>query len=726
MRYCLMLLLGFSHIMSTAQQDSLFDKLQMERILFRHDVLDMTNTYAQRVFEDEIGNIWIADNTGIYVFDGYQAVDFSEMLRTNYDFAIPKVRYFAVLTDTLGNIWMGGKKGLFVFNKYTHEKTIITPYEDLNLEYPSTNQTYHLIQHGNLVYNCTRGGFFAINIYSKKIEFHAITAGLPPAPLLKESTVKVVYPDEKNEIIWGTCFYGYFRYNRLKDTMDLFSSDFKNVAHYYGLPDKQFFYDGFFRGDTIICPSYGHGMVYFDTLNKTYQHYIWDGTGTQDSLGKYERIKSFLPYDNSQIIINTESLGIGTFNLIDHNYTYHDPQDNAYPFRQIYMDMSYDRHGRIWVDKWRSKAPILPPKREAAHFINISKVATPREVFDQVSLFHKDSLSLKPGKEDISIDYTIINALHPKEITYDYQLSNKHADWQQNGNKRSIELSQLSNGSNILLIRARRGKELLAQKRLVLFKPTPFFHQPWFLISCAIALFILLFFLIRRYIQNIRNTEQQKAANHQQLLGLEAKALKNQMNPHFIFNSLNSIKSLIQESDDENAIHYLNQFSKFVRKVLSYSEQKQISLEEEIEMCRHYLEIEKLRFDQSFKFSIDITTNTDISFMKVPPLILQPFLENAIWHGLLHKEGERILSIQVCTEDNKVKCIIEDNGIGRKKAQQLKSQTTSARKSFGTQLILDRLKVSQEMYQNNFNLTIIDLEVDGEASGTRVELIMEI
>lgn len=217
-------------------------------------------------------------------------------------------------------------------------------------------------------------------------------------------------------------------------------------------------------------------------------------------------------------------------------------------------------------------------------------------------------------------------------------------------------------------------------------------------------------------------SEKQKIQLNNQLLQIEFKALRAQMNPHFIFNCLNSIKSLIHESANRQAIHYLTLFSKFLRNVLQHSEEKRITLDEELNISRLYLEMEKLRFEDSFNYKLIVAADVDTSFVQVPPMILQPFLENAIWHGLMHKNGERMLHLEVCREGDTVKCIVDDNGIGRQQAAILQAGTRSAHRSFGTRLILDRLQINKELFDSNFVIKIIDKMVNGQAAGTRVEL----
>ncbi|WP_170110607.1 histidine kinase [Flavilitoribacter nigricans] len=215
---------------------------------------------------------------------------------------------------------------------------------------------------------------------------------------------------------------------------------------------------------------------------------------------------------------------------------------------------------------------------------------------------------------------------------------------------------------------------------------------------------------------------QQKIKLQNELLQIESKALRAQMNPHFIFNCLNAIKGLIQEAAHKQAIHYLTLFSKFIRRVLQHSEEKQISLAEELEMSKLYIEMERLRFEGSFIYTVEVDRAVDTSFFKVPPMILQPFLENAIWHGLMHKDGEREVKLIVHPQGEGIICIVEDNGIGRTQSATLNLQRSGQHRSFGTRLILDRLQVNRQLYHSSFMVNIVDKMTNGRAAGTRVEL----
>ena len=218
---------------------------------------------------------------------------------------------------------------------------------------------------------------------------------------------------------------------------------------------------------------------------------------------------------------------------------------------------------------------------------------------------------------------------------------------------------------------------------------------------------------------------QYQLKNEKKLLTLEQSMLRSQMNPHFLFNSLNSIKLYIINNEKKNAVYYLNKFSKLVRKILEASSLKEIPLAEELETVELYMNIENIRFSNEINFKINIEEGIDSHAVKIPSLILQPFLENALWHGLSSKEGKKniILEVEKGKEDGFILISITDNGIGRLAAEQIKENKVLKRKSVGIDITKERLSNFSRDYLNSFHLNIIDLYGDlGESSGTKVVL----
>ena len=212
-----------------------------------------------------------------------------------------------------------------------------------------------------------------------------------------------------------------------------------------------------------------------------------------------------------------------------------------------------------------------------------------------------------------------------------------------------------------------------------------------------------------------RSNQQQKLANN--LLAL--KSLRSQMNPHFIFNALNSVNSFIAKSDERSANRYLSDFSTLMRAVLENSEEDFIPLSKELELIRLYVKLEHSRFPDKFDYSIDVDDTIDIESYQIPPMLLQPYIENAIWHGLRYKEDKGYLKIQLENiGKNTIRISVEDDGIGRKKSAELKTQNQKKQKSKGMGNISKRIAILNEMYKDKVDVHITDLSSDGH--GTRV------
>ena len=202
---------------------------------------------------------------------------------------------------------------------------------------------------------------------------------------------------------------------------------------------------------------------------------------------------------------------------------------------------------------------------------------------------------------------------------------------------------------------------------------------------------------------------------------LEMQALRAQMNPHFIFNSLNAINMFILENNRFQASAYLTKFSRLIRLVLQNSREEIIPLESELEALRLYLELESLRFENKFEYKISVDDEIDTTVMKVPPLLIQPYAENAIWHGLMHKKEQGHIEIELYRKEEELFCKITDDGIGRKKGEEFKNKAASTYKSFGMKITKSRLAMMEKTNVNDSLVEIKDLiHTDGSAAGTEV------
>ncbi|HET9429876.1 MAG TPA: histidine kinase, partial [Chitinophagaceae bacterium] len=237
--------------------------------------------------------------------------------------------------------------------------------------------------------------------------------------------------------------------------------------------------------------------------------------------------------------------------------------------------------------------------------------------------------------------------------------------------------------------------------------------------------------LCANQIQRARAEEEKQHAKiealetRQKVTESRLQSLRLQMNPHFLFNALNSIQQMILGNEEMVATRYLSRFSKLLRTILIHSDKEMVTLKEELEILNLYVELEAIRFKESFRYSIKCDEDIDQDETKIPTLLVQPFVENAIWHGLMHKEGERRLLIHFFEKDDYLHCVIEDNGIGR--AMSAKSKLAGGQNvmhtSKGISVSMERLRALANGQGSEKLLNIIDLSDDsGNASGTRVEI----
>ena len=323
----------------------------------------------------------------------------------------------------------------------------------------------------------------------------------------------------------------------------------------------------------------------------------------------------------------------------------------------------------------------------------------------------------KLGKKDLALDYyKIFKTMHDSIFneTNSAQINELETKFQTQRKQQQIELQELKLSQQSVELE----KEKLLKKTL----------------AGGVIAFLLLFIFVS-YAYSIKrksnikiNLQKEKIERQAEYLKdanvvLQQQALSAQMNPHFMYNSLNSVQRYILRNDRLTSSEYLSKFSNLMRKVLENSQSSLITLHEEFEALNLYIDMELIRFKNSFNYTLDIMDGIDLKKHKIPPLILQPFVENAIHHGLRNKEGNKKLKIDVGEKEDFVFIIIEDNGIGREEAQKIKQNKLHTYKSYGTKITANRIDLFKESDKTKLNHKLIDLKSDkGESTGTRVEI----
>jgi LytS/YehU family sensor histidine kinase len=226
-------------------------------------------------------------------------------------------------------------------------------------------------------------------------------------------------------------------------------------------------------------------------------------------------------------------------------------------------------------------------------------------------------------------------------------------------------------------------------------------------------------FAIKKY--NEQQRAMEKAITAHEMAEMELQSLRAQLNPHFMFNSLNAIQDLILHEENEKSQLYLKRFSSLLRILLDNASQPFVSLRQELELQKLYLSLEQLRIP-NLQYNIEIDPALNLDERMTPNMILQPYLENAVWHGLSNKKGDRKLTLRIMNRNGGTLLQIEDNGIGRKQAAEIKSRYKLGHKSKGMQLLSKRFELLSQEYGAQIKSTITDLEQDGIASGTLVTI----
>ncbi len=488
------------------------------------------------------------------------------------------------------------------------------------------------------------------------------------------------------------------------------------------------------KNGNIWLSTLNNGIAYYDAALNKYSFYN-DG-------GKPLAINSFCRKSDKEFFVAVADSLPAFFNTGDHSFSFM----NDTLFRRSKnntTDIRMDGFGNLFVIKG------------GAMFYSNS--FTGNKSFSGIKL---DSIAYAPFIWDMQINHrpyfevakskTLLPDLKKIELNYDqnqlefsYSLHefwdkrNTALAWKVDGlNMDWVDLPQdpqdkfkakfippLEPGKYVFRVRAKVGNEQWRKNEaaLVIIINPPLWQTWWFWTLCGVILVGMIAFFIKRHISSVRKKEREKVIHEKELLELEAKALRAQMNPHFVFNSLNSIKSLINKNDNEKAAGYLSTFSKLIRTLFQNSDKREVSLYEELETCKLYTQLEKMRFGDKVEFVFDVDETIDLKDFKVPALILQPFIENAIWHGIMPKETSGKITIQVKRIEDTIQCIIDDNGIGRKLSMKNKPPYESAHQSKGIGLTKSRLELDKLLNEREDKIFIIDKEDEnGKPEGTKV------
>jgi ligand-binding sensor domain-containing protein len=333
-------------------------------------------------------------------------------------------------------------------------------------------------------------------------------------------------------------------------------------------------------------------------------------------------------------------------------------------------------------------------------------------------------LRLSHNQNFITASFAAMQFDFPDKIQYRYQLTGFDKDWIITGNENKVSYTNLPPGNYTLLLNASNTSGKWSSHVLsihILIAP-PFWKTWWFYLITAMALCLLIYGFLNARIRSVKKAQARQMQFEREAMELHAMALRAQMNPHFIFNCLNSIKALIQEKQNKHAVKYLTTFVSLIRKQLDNTS-NQVALTDELQTCKLYLEMEAMRFDGRIDFHFDIAVDELLNQVLVPPLTLQAVVENAVIHGLLPSEAGGRVDIKVYSKGDQVNCEIKDNGIGRAAAAILKEKSSPLHQSKGIHLLQERITLNNLIHKQDDSFQTIDLHhANGQSAGTLVIL----
>lgn len=541
----------------------------------------------------------------------------------------------------------------------------------------------------------------------------------------KENGIRTIIKKDTHTLYLG-CENGLYVFDTKKETLQLVLGDLPNGAK---ISVKCIWIDSKYR---IWLGTDGSGIIVLNTAYQLIQH-LHTGNYLKNNV-----VYSILPENDSTIWFSS-NMGISSFQfnvnqLSKSNYYHirHFDELNGLQSNEFNSGAGYKLSNGLLAFGGINGVNIFNPTDiKDIHYlpeVYISnfkvfenKLKTPK----QITYIHQ--LFLKPFENAISIEFNSLGYTLPEKNKYRYQLKGYDKDWIYADYRNYVSYTNLPPGDYTFMVAVCNydGVWNPNYASLTIHIATPYYKTWWFMAIVFLVLTQLSYWGYTYRSKQIKEKENMRIAYNKELAEVELKALRAQINPHFIFNSLNSINNFILKNETKKASRYLVKFSQLVRNILNNSTSTYITLAEELKTIELYMLIEGMRFNEQFSYQIDISNQINTSTISIPSLLLQPYVENAIWHGLLHKEGEKHIKIDIQKiNEETVSISIEDNGIGRIKAKEIEQQMQH-RRSFGMQIGEDRLKLIQQSSGKLAAVEVIDCyNSQHEATGTTIRIVI--
>lgn len=701
------------------------------------------------IFQDRDDNIWLGTDRGISIFnpyhnyfqsihhvDGNKATlpkyDINDVIETNqgeilvatwgggitiYDqhwnfirnvhFAGPPelnlVWSFVSLDD--GAIWAGTQNGyIHQYDPVRHSFKTIHPRETNN----STISTMARDPIGNILIGLYNGKIVLWDKAAEKFYAYNDSVTNPHIPI---TGVIGIMPDGTGRA-WVTNASGLLLYDIEKRAYTRYfqpdSLDTHPVITLQGIAQ--------YNDSTLLIGSIYKGLYFFNTKSSAFSRPLADDVFQNTSVYAIQK-------DHAGHIWFTTNFNIVKMNADFSQFTRFN-MDQSIINASFGSSRFYPLHDGRWVTYTPAEIVCFDPGtigKDAGNHLQVEICGF--SVFDkkiQVDSFitSHTPVVLSYNNNFVSIEFSALTYTDIRQINYYYRMTGVDQKWIHTTTKQFADYTDLHPGQYLFEVKADYGYGPTSVTSLAIMVTPPWWETWWFRILCLLALGSLIYMIVRNRIETIRK----EAALKHRIAETEMMALRSQMNPHFIFNCINSIDAMIQRNDKYKATVYLNKFAKLIRNVLDSSKQNKISLSRDMETLQLYIDLELFRHQDKFTASVTADEELLQNDYKVPPLIVQPYVENAILHGLRHKmDHPGKLSVSVTKKDECILYVIQDNGVGRKA---FNGDSRKDSNGYGMQISSDRVRLFNN--EEIASVHITDLEDNGIPAGTRVEVQLKI
>ncbi|MBN2745251.1 MAG: histidine kinase [Bacteroidales bacterium] len=658
-------------------------------------------------------DFWIGTEKGVNIYNpqSHKVTVIDSKGKPNYRLSSDQVR--SLYKDSRGYIWIGTyKSGLNRLNTKTGEIDIFSP-DSSAARFIADKTVWKVLEDKrNNHWFATHNGLQRTNFLTGKTKVFRNIPG--DTASLSSNVVYNIYFDRSGNL-WVSTFDGLNLYLPDKDKFKVFK---RKLGQSKSLNTNRIFC---VYQDTALnywIGTIGGGLNHLDPITGEVTHFTTNN-GLSDNT-----VYNILDDGRGNLWLST-NYGISAFNISNKSFVNYTANDGLTSNEFNFGAALKDRFGNMYFGGMFGFNVLMPGEFKVNNLepeIRISEFKI-NDNIEAYVLNNNDLIELSHNQNNLEFRLTILDYINPAKTIYKYRISGFYNEWRTlSAHYPVITLSKLPPGKYEFEIIAMNSYGIWT---LTSFKLTLSKNKAWynlFIVRFSLALLLLGFLslILWRRINIIRKKHQ----TERQLLELEKQALRLQMNPHFIFNTLNSIQNFILKNDTDQSINYLSKFSKLMRMMLNYSRETFISIDDEITLIKAYLELERLRLEKSFSWFIHIDPKIETDFYGIPPMIIQPFVENAIIHGLLPlKSREGILELHLELDKSYLKVRISDNGVGRK----FGASQSENHKPSGILITRKRLELINKMPGESTSYQVTDLKDKmGNAIGTIVEIRIKV